>query len=353
MWVLRRIQRLAQRAPHRLHRRQHRARSPATLEPAIVTLGVVYVMVWGYLQLTGQIEEPFIGGVKRIITLAVILGCALNSGSTTRSSSIPSSMRPAQLAAVVVGAYRPGRRSSIRSSSTGGDAANLLLAEGRLLRRRFRLLPRRARRLPDRRAHCASTRSSCWRSRASRSRCSSRWGRSSSRCCFFETTKRFFEAWLAQLANYAFITILTVLVAALMLHVVTVAAQQAVSDGRGDPDRARGARVHGRGAHVPRDAPGHADGGGTRERTGAEHLRGRECGARLGLRAARCAAPGSLRAGLTDRDGNALGSAEPQGRLRRAAWRRDRALASTRWRDNTSSKERVSMRSLRWMLVCG
>src|SRR4029077_15904116 len=39
---------------------------------------------------------------------------------------------------------------------------------------------------------------------------------------FFESTKRFFEAWLAQLANYAFITILTVLVAALMLRVVTV-----------------------------------------------------------------------------------------------------------------------------------
>src|SRR5262245_22228054 len=35
------------------------------LEPAIVTLGVLYVMVWGYLQLTGQIEEPFIVGVKR------------------------------------------------------------------------------------------------------------------------------------------------------------------------------------------------------------------------------------------------------------------------------------------------
>ena len=47
----------------------------------------------------------------------------------------------------------------------------------------------------------------------------------------FDTTKRFFEAWIAQLANYAFITILTVLVAALMLHVVTAAAEQAVSTG--------------------------------------------------------------------------------------------------------------------------
>src|SRR6202007_1583674 len=47
----------------------------------------------------------------------------------------------------------------------------------------------------------------------------------------FNSTKRFFETWLAQLSNYAFITIITVLVAALMLHVVTVSAQQAVSVG--------------------------------------------------------------------------------------------------------------------------
>jgi type IV secretion system protein VirB6 len=47
----------------------------------------------------------------------------------------------------------------------------------------------------------------------------------------FESTKKFFEAWIAQLCNYAFLTILTVLVAALMLHVVTVAAQAAAANG--------------------------------------------------------------------------------------------------------------------------
>ena len=48
---------------------------------------------------------------------------------------------------------------------------------------------------------------------------------------FFESTKKFFEAWIAQLSNYAFLTILTVLVAALMLQVVTVAAQAAAAKG--------------------------------------------------------------------------------------------------------------------------
>ena len=48
---------------------------------------------------------------------------------------------------------------------------------------------------------------------------------------FFETTKRFFESWIAQLANYAFITILTVMVSALMMGIVSSAAQQAAELG--------------------------------------------------------------------------------------------------------------------------
>ena len=50
---------------------------------------------------------------------------------------------------------------------------------------------------------------------------------------FFDTTKRFFESWIAQMANYAFITILTVLVSALMMGVVSSAAQQAAAQGGG------------------------------------------------------------------------------------------------------------------------
>ncbi len=49
----------------------------AALEPAVVTLGVIYVMIWGYLQMTGKIEEPFITGIKRIALLAIVLGVSL------------------------------------------------------------------------------------------------------------------------------------------------------------------------------------------------------------------------------------------------------------------------------------
>jgi len=47
----------------------------------------------------------------------------------------------------------------------------------------------------------------------------------------FEATRRFFEAWLAQLANYALITILTVLIAALLLQVVESYADQTAARG--------------------------------------------------------------------------------------------------------------------------
>ncbi|HEV7448655.1 MAG TPA: type IV secretion system protein, partial [Steroidobacteraceae bacterium] len=53
------------------------ARVSAAMEPAIVTLATLYVMVWGYLQLTGRIEEPFVSGLKRILTIAVVLGVSL------------------------------------------------------------------------------------------------------------------------------------------------------------------------------------------------------------------------------------------------------------------------------------
>ena len=47
----------------------------------------------------------------------------------------------------------------------------------------------------------------------------------------FEGTRRLFEAWLAQLANYALITILTVLTAALLLQAVESFAAQTAGRG--------------------------------------------------------------------------------------------------------------------------
>jgi type IV secretion system protein VirB6 len=47
----------------------------------------------------------------------------------------------------------------------------------------------------------------------------------------FDGTRRFFSAWIAQLANYALITILTIMIAALLLHVVQSYATQTAARG--------------------------------------------------------------------------------------------------------------------------
>jgi type IV secretion system protein VirB6 len=205
------------------------ARIAATLEPAIVTLGVVYVMVWGYLQLTGGIEEPFIGGVKRVITLAVILGCALNLWLYNSLIVDTFFEAPAELGAVVVGAFDPVAIVD-QIIFDGGDAANLLLEKGGLLDGNFAYY------LAGIGVYLIVGLTAIYTifllalSRIALSALLAL-GPLFIALLLFASTKRFFEAWLAQLANYAFITILTVLVAALMLRVVTVSAQQALSEG--------------------------------------------------------------------------------------------------------------------------
>ena len=48
------------------------------IEPAAITFATLYVTFWGILNITGHIREPVIDGAKRILTLIVILGVALH-----------------------------------------------------------------------------------------------------------------------------------------------------------------------------------------------------------------------------------------------------------------------------------
>lgn len=216
------------------------ARIAAAIEPAVVTLAVVYVMVWGYLQLTGQIEEPFITGLKKLVMLAVILGCSLNLWLYNSLIVDTFFNAPAQVGAAVVGAYDPvGIVDQIFFE--GGDAANLLLQKGGLLDGNFAYY------LAAFGVYLIVGLTGIYAmfllslSRIALSVLLAL-GPLFIALLFFESSKRFFEAWLAQLANYALVSILTVLIAALMLHVVTVAAQQAVSTG-GAIQIANGVRV--------------------------------------------------------------------------------------------------------------
>ena len=195
----------------------HTAQLATILAPAIAALATVYVMVWGYLQFMGQTQEPFATGVKRLITLAVIIDTFFAA--------------PGELAAAMIGAFDS---VSIVDQIifSGGDAANLLIAKGGFLQGDFSyyiagfaiylivgLTAIYAMFLLTLSKIALSVLLAL--------------GPFFITFLFFDTTKRFFESWIAQMANYAFITILTVLVSALMMGVVSSAAQQAAAQGGG------------------------------------------------------------------------------------------------------------------------
>jgi len=204
------------------------ARVAEALEPAIVTLATVYVMVWGYLQLTGRIDEPFVTGLKRLLTLAAVLGGAVHLWLYNSLIVDTFYQAPARLAAAVVGAPDP---VAVVDAiwNRGGAVAGYLFNNGGFLKDfgcfiagvivwvLVGLL-------------CVYTMFLIALSSIALAVLLAL-GPLFMALLLFEATRRYFEAWLAQLANYALITILTVLVAALLLQIVASYADQTAARG--------------------------------------------------------------------------------------------------------------------------
>lgn len=207
------------------------ARIATLLEPTVVTLAVLYVMIWGYLHLMGQIEEPFTAGIKRIIVLAVVLGLSLDLWLYNQVIVDTFFNAPSELAAGIVGAYDPVSVVD-QILFSGGDAASLLLQKGGVFHGSFTYDLAGVAVYLIVGVTVVYTMFLLALSRIALSVLLAL-GPLFIALLFFQSTKRFFEAWIAQLANYALITILTVLLAALMMTVVSTAAQQAVSTGGG------------------------------------------------------------------------------------------------------------------------
>jgi type IV secretion system protein VirB6 len=205
------------------------ARLASVLEPAIVTVATIYIMAWGYLHLMGKIDEPVITGLKRILLLALILGVGLRLWLYNTLIVDTFYNAPAQLAAAMVGSSDPvGTIDAIWDG--GGTVAGHLWDQGGVLP-----------------AHWGFAFAAVLV-----------WCLIGTLCVyamflfalssialavllalgplfiallFFDATKRFFAAWIAQLANYALITVLTVMVAALLLQIVKSYATQTAARG--------------------------------------------------------------------------------------------------------------------------
>jgi type IV secretion system protein VirB6 len=200
-----------------------------TMEPAIATLATLYVMIWGYLHLTGNIDEPFVVGLKRILTLAVVLGVALRMWLYNTVIVDTFYNAPAELAAAIVGASDPVHTiDSIWEQ--GGAVADHLFHNGDLFHLNvgywlagiivwvlMGLL-------------CVYTMFLIALSHVALAILLAL-GPFFIPMLLFASTKRLFDAWLAQLANYALITLLTIMVAALLLQVVNNYATQTAARG--------------------------------------------------------------------------------------------------------------------------
>lgn len=206
-------------------------RIASALEPAVVTLGTVYVMIWGYLQLTGQIQEPFIAGVKRIAVLAIVFAVAINLWLYQSLIVNTFFTAPSQLASAVIGAYQPVAIVD-QIMNQGANAGELLMAKGGVLDGNLSFYVAGIAVYVLTGITAVYTMFLLALSKIALSILLAL-GPLFVALLLFDSTRRFFEAWLAQLSNYAFIAILTVLVAALMLQVVQAAASQAVSTGGG------------------------------------------------------------------------------------------------------------------------
>jgi len=205
------------------------ARIATAMEPAIVALATMYVMVWGYLQLTGKIEEPFVVGLKRLLTIAVVMGVSLRMWLYNTVMVDTFYQAPAQLAAFIIGTSDPvGTVDSIWER--GGAVAGYLWNNGGVFGSDFGfyiaglvvwlfigLL-------------CVYTMFLIALSHVALAVLLAL-GPFFIPMLLFETTKRLFDAWLAQLANYALITLLTVMAATLLLQIVKTYADQTATLG--------------------------------------------------------------------------------------------------------------------------
>jgi len=205
------------------------ARVSTALEPAIVTLGTLYVMIWGYLHLTGRIEEPFITGLKRILTLGVVLGVTLKMWLYNTVIVDTFYNAPTQLAAAIIGASDPVKTvDSIWEQ--GGAVADYLFNNGGIYLGDLSYVLAGIVVWVLMGLLCVYTMFLIALSHIALAILLAL-GPFFIATMFFESTKRLFDAWLAQLTNYALVTLLTILVAALLLQVVNNYATQTAARG--------------------------------------------------------------------------------------------------------------------------
>jgi type IV secretion system protein VirB6 len=208
---------------------ENTARLANVLEPALVTGATLYVMAWGYLHLTGQVEEPVLLGLRRIGVLALVFGAALHLWLYNTVIVDTFYSAPAQLAGAVVGASDPVTTIDVIWEQ-GGSVAGQLGTKGSIFSSGFGFWVAAFIVWALVGLVCVYTMFLIALANVALAVLLAL-GPLFIALSLFDATRRLFAAWIAQLATYALVTVLTVMIAALLLRIVQSYATQTAALG--------------------------------------------------------------------------------------------------------------------------
>ncbi len=207
----------------------HTAATAAAIEPAAVTVAVVYVMVWGYLHLRGKVDEPIVTAAVRLLSIVAVFGVGLRLWLYHSLIVDTFFVAPAELAARLVGATDPVAMIDA-IWDRGGAVAGSLWDKGGLLTGDLGFYIAAAAIYALVGFVCVYTMFLIALSRVALAVLLAL-GPLFILMALFDATRRFFEAWLHELSNYALVAVVTVMVCALMLDLVEAYAAQTAARG--------------------------------------------------------------------------------------------------------------------------
>ena len=205
------------------------AATAAAIEPAAVSLAVIYVMAWGFLHLRGAVEEPVLTGAVRILRLVVVFGVGLRLWLYNAAIVDTFFEAPVQLAARLAGAADPVATVDALWDR-GGTVAAFLWEKGGVFNGDVGYYLAAVIVYVLMGAVCVYTLFLMALARVALAVLLAI-GPLFIVLLLFDGTKRFFEAWVAQLANYALVGVLAVLVATLLMTVLEAYAVQTAARG--------------------------------------------------------------------------------------------------------------------------
>jgi type IV secretion system protein VirB6 len=204
---------------------QYTHKMAALLGPAIITIGILYVLIWGFLQLSGRIQEPVLEGLKRIAILGIVFGVSLDLWLYDTVIVEIFFRAPALLAGQLLGA--PDFVTIVDTILfQGNDIGQQLLAKAGVLNLNLSFYVAAVFVYFLTVVVAVYVMFLLTLSRVALAVLLAI-GPLIVPLFLFQSTRRLVEAWFAQLANYAFVAVLAGLTSVLMLHILSQAATQA------------------------------------------------------------------------------------------------------------------------------